>query len=112
MKIQLVLELPANTIDDFNLLIELENTLIENLAKRHLVDGHDFGSGAMNIFILTERLDEALTTSKRILQAKGLLSKARIMYRYPSEDYIILWPEEKNDLNRIALSLKRIQMEG
>ena len=78
MKIQLVLELPANTIDDFDLLIELENALIEALAKRHLVDGHDFGSGTMNIFILTERLDEAFGSSKEILQTKELLSKARI----------------------------------
>jgi hypothetical protein len=112
MKIQLVLELPAKTTDDFDLLIELENALIETLASYHSVDGHDFGSGTMNIFILTERLDEAFVSSKEVLQAKGLLFKARIMYRYPSEDYIILWPEEKDNLHKIALSLKRIQAEG
>jgi hypothetical protein len=57
MKIQLVLELPAKTTDDFDLLIELENALIEALANRHSVDGHDFGSGTMNIFILVYGLN-------------------------------------------------------
>ena len=72
MKIQLVLELPAQKIDDFELLIELENALIEALESQHRVDGHDFGSGTMNIFIYTAHLDEALATSKEILQAKGV----------------------------------------
>lgn len=54
MKYQLVLQWPASSLDDYDALIATQNKLIESLSKNHAVDGHDMGSGEMNIFILTD----------------------------------------------------------
>ena len=53
MKYQLVLQFYASSIEDFDQLIEIEEMLESTLGNLHEVDGHDFGSGEMNIFIHT-----------------------------------------------------------
>ena len=53
MKYQLVLQLPASSIKDYDEMIELEETIIKGIGSLGKVDGHDAGSGEMNIFILT-----------------------------------------------------------
>ena len=50
MKYQLVLQFEANTMDDFDQLVILEDKLIDELGSVATVDGHDFGSGEFNIF--------------------------------------------------------------
>lgn len=50
MKYQLVLQWPASSIKDYDAMIEAENALIENLSAANDVDGHDVGSGEVNIF--------------------------------------------------------------
>ena len=54
MKYQLVLQLPAGSIQDYNNMVGLEEDIIEAIGKLGDVDGHDFGSGETNIFILTD----------------------------------------------------------
>ena len=49
---QLVLQLPATSGEDFDELIAIEDAMeITFAGLPHEVDGHDFGSGEMNIFI-------------------------------------------------------------
>jgi len=54
MKYQLVLQFPANSMEDFDRLVSLQDTLIEELNEVATVDGHDFGLGKLNIFVLTD----------------------------------------------------------
>jgi hypothetical protein len=53
MEYQLVLQFSVSDTTDFDELIDLEGRLIVVLAGTHIVDGHDFGSGEMNIFVHT-----------------------------------------------------------
>jgi hypothetical protein len=50
MKYQLVLQLPAASIDSLDAMIEIEDALSEKLSGEHEVDGHDSGSGEMEHF--------------------------------------------------------------
>ncbi len=59
MQYQLVLQFPLAEDFDFDALIELETKLTFELGSVHDVDGHDIGSGEVNIFILTNNPDEA-----------------------------------------------------
>ena len=47
MKYQLVLQFQAQSVQDFNELVVLEDLLAENLPLHSEVDGHDFGSGEL-----------------------------------------------------------------
>ncbi len=72
MRYQLVLQFPASSEEDFEWLVRVEDELINLFDSQHQVDGHDFGSGEMNIFIHTDLPREALE------QAKVVLSKKRV----------------------------------
>ncbi len=54
MKYQLVLRFAADSMEDFDRLVALEDSLIQELDGVAAVDGHDFGSGEFNIFTLTD----------------------------------------------------------
>ena len=47
-------------MDDFDQLVILEDKLIEELGSVATVDGHDFGSGEFNIFVLTDEPTEGV----------------------------------------------------
>jgi hypothetical protein len=92
MKYQLVLQFPGEDVDDFEDLIHVEDILITGLGANHVVDGHDFGTRAMNIFILTDDPETAFRKAKHILH-HSLLEKMKVAYRKAtSEDYTVLWP--------------------
>jgi len=93
MKYQLVLQLPASSIRDFDRLILIENKLGELLGEKHFVDGHDFGSGEMNIFIHTDDPDAAFELAINSLDDL-LIAKLKVAYRkIDGEEYQMLWPE-------------------
>ena len=54
MKYQLVLQFSADSLTDYDRLVSLEDKLIEELSGSANIDGHDFGSGEFNIFILSD----------------------------------------------------------
>jgi hypothetical protein len=54
MEYLLVLQFPASSIKDYDVMVEFENAIIRTLDGFGKVDGHDFGLGEMNIFILTD----------------------------------------------------------
>jgi hypothetical protein len=95
MKYQLVLQWPASSIQDFNAMISIENKLIENLSEGNEVDGHDFGSGEGNIFILTDDPELAFSEVEASLNNDDSWLNARVAYREITKDhYTILYPED------------------
>jgi len=94
MKYQLVLQWPARSIKDFDALVEIEDALIANLSGESEVDGHDAGSGEMNIFVMTDRPQSAFDEVKAILASRELWLSIRAAYReVTGSDYTILWPK-------------------
>ena len=60
MKYQLVLQFNASSIEDFDAMVALEEDIERVLGENHEVDGHDYGSGEMNIFVHTNDPAQAL----------------------------------------------------
>ena len=94
-KYQLALQWPASSIDDYDLLIRTENILIERLSRANEVDGHDAGSGEVNIFIRTDDPRRAFGEVKAILGSYDCWGNTRAAYREViGSEYIVLWPED------------------
>ena len=91
----LVLQWPGRTEADYDGLIAMEDLLLAELPEAHgLVDGHDFGSGEMNIFIHTERPLEAFADVATTVGSHSRWADARAAYRsIDSDDFVILWPK-------------------
>ncbi len=95
MTYQLVLQFPGDGLADYDELMSLEDILIEALGASAEVDGHDWGSNEMNIFILTESPKEVFDVAKGIIEQQRtfLLSDLRAAYRDVNEsDYTLIWP--------------------
>ena len=98
IKYQLVIQFKASTVDDYDNLINLENELISILKETARVDGHDFGSGEANIFIITCNPQVTFQAIKKHLEKKDLLKNIRAAYREQnSDDYKPVWPEDSED---------------
>ena len=93
MKYQLVLQFTAASLDDFDRLVALEDSLIEEMDGLATVDGHDFGLGEFNIFILTDDPTESFNKAHRVVINQEISNAMRSAYRQvDGEDYVILWP--------------------
>ena len=77
MKYQLVLQWPASSIDNYDTMISVEDSLIKGLSDDDEVDGHDVGSGQVNIFVLTDNPARAFESIKEILEDCGAWSDVR-----------------------------------
>jgi hypothetical protein len=95
MKYQLVLQWPASSIKDYDAMIGIEDILIENLGDNEEIDGHDAGSGEVNIFIRTDEPRRTFDRVKSVLGSRDFWVDARIAYREVGQsDYTILWPSD------------------
>ena len=86
----------GDSINEWDWLIKLEEALIQAFAqnKKAVVDGHDFGSGNMNIFIFPKRsVDDAFEILKAHLKHHDALSRAIVILRRKSGTYSVLSPE-------------------
>lgn len=94
MNYQLVIQFPETLPGGLDELIKIEDELAMEVTNAD-VDGHDTGSGEINIFILTENPIDTFEQTKNVLMKKTqLMSHASIAYRrLDEEDYICLWPE-------------------
>jgi len=93
MKYQLVLQLPASSIKDYDAMIELEETIMRSLGNLGCLDGHDAGSGEMNIFILTDEPKIAFERVNQILGTKDFMPELKVAYREIGKDeFSILHP--------------------
>src|SRR5687767_9125996 len=95
MKYQLVLQWPASSIKDYDVLIEIENALVEKLSNESDVDGHDAGASEMNIFIRTDNPRKTLSDVKAVLGTRDFWPDARVAFReVKGTKYTILWPKD------------------
>jgi len=102
MKYQLILQLPASSAEDYDEMVELEEAIIGNLANLGCVDGHDAGSGEMNIFILTDSPKVAFDRISQISAVRNVMPKLKVAYReIGKDDFIILHPA---GLTRFAIA--------
>lgn len=100
MKYQLVIQWPASSIGDYDALVAIEDTLIDNLNDGSKVDGHDAGSGEMNIFTHTDDPRSTFAAVKSVLGTKDFWIDSRVAYRaMAGDDYTILWPEDLHEFN-------------
>lgn len=96
MTAQVVLQFSASEdVDSYDKLIQFEEALISLLGEGAEVDGHDFGAGEMNVFILTE---DPISTFAVVQQTDRSIRPSQDMraaYRpIDGEDYVCLWPPE------------------
>ena len=100
MKYQLVLQFAADSMEDFDRLVALEDRLIEELDDAATVDGHDFGSGEFNIFVLTDDPATVFDKAHGIVTNQGVPNVMRSAYReLDGEDYVILWPSSLTEFS-------------
>lgn len=95
MEYLLVLQLPTSSSPgEYDLLIFLEEAIKEKIEDSATVDGHDIGSGEMNIFLFTENPKLAFERIKTIPSVAKHMSVMKVGYREVGEDeYTPLYPE-------------------
>lgn len=90
---QLVLQFAATDISDFDTLVAFEERLIQHLRPSATVDGHDFGCGEFNIFILTNDPVSSFERSEEVRRSELPDYVPVVAYRELSgEDYTVLSP--------------------
>jgi hypothetical protein len=93
MKYVLIFQWPTWSLDDYERLIATEELIEDGLSEDDGdVDGHNMGSGEMNIFVVTDFPGRAFDQIRQILVENHLFEKARVTNRgIDEEEYIILW---------------------
>ena len=101
MRFQVVLQWPAHSLDDYAEMVGgVEELLIAKLSAQNEVDGHDFGVGETNIFVLTDDPRRAFEEIKSILSGHSLWPGALIAYRHmDGTEYHVLWPHGTTTFN-------------
>jgi hypothetical protein len=93
MKYQMVVQFRATSKEDFNRLLSFEQNLSKALSSFAVVDGHDFGSGEFNVFVLTDDPTGAFESVRKVSAGGSGQEHMRVAYReVGSEDYSIIWP--------------------
>jgi hypothetical protein len=76
----------------------MEDLLESRIGKVGTVDGHDFGSGELNIFIDTDQPAQAFATAQEILGDQPAWADVRAAFREESEKtYVVIWPPGLTD---------------
>ncbi|WP_203338307.1 hypothetical protein [Nocardioides limicola] len=101
MEFILVLQWPTASEADYDALIAMEYALETDLAEAHgYVDGHDFGSGEMNLFIHTDLPLDAFRDAQASLGADSRWAAVRAAYRATDGDeYTVVWPVMLQDFS-------------
>jgi hypothetical protein len=93
MKYQLVLQWPCSSTADHDWLIRAEDLIRTGLQDIAIVDGHDYGSGEMNIFVHTDEPQRAFEAIKNLLARLGRLSQTKAGYRdFEEDNYKPIYP--------------------
>lgn len=93
MSYLLVIQFAAHGNQDFERFIKFEKLLISGLPDNATVDGHDFGCGEFNLFIITSDPDATFLKAKSVLVESSPELEFKAGYRSLDEDeYKVLWP--------------------
>jgi hypothetical protein len=96
------LQLPAFSINDYDTMIELEDRIINGLGDLGHVNGHDAGSGEMNIFVSTDHPALAFDRIKLLLGTGDFMPQLKAAYREVGrEEFNVLHPA---DLNHFSIA--------
>ena len=94
MKYQLVLQWSAASQEDHDAVVAMTDDLEQALIDVADVDGWDFGSGEMNIFVYTDDPQAAFDLARAALELQGRAAEVRAAYRdVDGDDFTVLWPE-------------------
>ena len=95
---RVVVQIPVSESTDFDSLVEIENGLIEILAKHRgaRIDGHEIGRGRFNMFVVSdEPWPSVFGRIRAFLEFRGVLGDAVIATRLvEGEEYRVLWPSD------------------
>jgi hypothetical protein len=102
MEYLLVLQLPSSSPGDNDLLLSLEEATRESIGDYGTVDGHDIGSGEMNIFLFTGNPKLAFERIKTIRSVTDhMMSDMKVGFREIGEgEYTPIYP---GDLKHFAV---------
>jgi hypothetical protein len=85
----------VSSIDTFDAVIATEDALIEGLGDHAEVDGHDVGTGQMNIFIWTDDPTATFASAQAAIGGHAHWSEVRAAFREESGDhYTVVWPKD------------------
>lgn len=99
MEYQLVLQFDTACINDFDALIDIEETIRKTIEPQQIVDGHDFGQNEMNIFVHTDYPDFAFKEVFKLVPEQ-FRKKMKAAYRkFDEENYTSLHPKGSTDFN-------------
>src|SRR5215467_585810 len=94
MKYQLVLQWPTSFFRGLGFLIALEDAVTAGIGDLGTVDGHDMGSGEMNIFVFSDEPDRAFERIKAIPKVARNRRKLKAGYRnIDGDEYTPIYPE-------------------
>jgi hypothetical protein len=89
----LVLQWAGSSISDYDALIRFEEALESSLASGTTVDGHDMGSGEMNIFVQTNDPVRTFAEVEAAMRMSSLWTEMRAAYRdIAGDEYTVVWP--------------------
>jgi len=96
--LQFVIQFPLDDSDHerFEELLELQERLEKLLLDRSVaeVDGNDFGSGEMNIFLFTNEPEKALDKVRPLVEEVASPAEYRVAYRaFDRNEFHPLWPK-------------------
>ncbi len=75
-------------------MIAIEDAIIAGLGDIGSVDGHDAGSGEMNIFVLTNNPQAAFDKIRQLLGTQDFMNEMRVAFRELGQDeFTILYPQ-------------------
>ncbi len=95
---QLVLQLSGSSVRDFDAMVLLEDTIRQELGDLGDVDGHDVGSGEMNIFILTTDPVSAFERTRPVVAASAFATRYKAAFRAADGGtYTVLYPPGLGD---------------
>jgi hypothetical protein len=103
MDYQFVLQFCGDSLADYGAMVALENELITVLGDSAQVDGHDVGSGEVNIFIITADPVRTFQQLRVVLERKRCLGAVTAAYRsVDGEEYTVVWPQGRSGKFRVA----------
>jgi len=93
-----VLQFRTSDTADFDTLVAFEERLIAHLGSSAKVDGHDFGSGELNLFLLTDAPLETAQAAEELRRTIVPSYEPVVAYReLTGETYFVLSPPGYTD---------------
>ncbi|MET3109500.1 hypothetical protein AAKU58_004357 [Oxalobacteraceae bacterium GrIS 1.18] len=103
MTYQLVFQFKGDSLADFDMMVSVEEKMNDQIGNLGEVDGHDIGSGEVNIFVITKDPMAAFLQMKSVLENLNLLSTVSIAYgEIESDSFAVVWPENSKQEFSVA----------